>query len=66
MDGMPLFSGIHARAVTMRQRAGAEAAGLTCDIVNQGEQYRRKTSRIMVSSRLCRRPSTRFPTIPKH
>jgi len=39
---------------------------LTCDIVNQGEQYRRKAPRIMVSSRLCRRPSTRFPTIPKH
>ena len=31
--------------------AGAEAAGLTCDIVNQGEQYRRKVPRIMVSSR---------------
>jgi IS66 Orf2 like protein len=29
--------------------ASAEAAGLTCDIVNQGEQYRRKAPRIIVS-----------------
>ena len=35
----------HARS---EAHAGAEAAGLTCGIVNQSEQYRRKAPRIIV------------------